>query len=164
MQFVPRIHINPILFCPCRIYTCPYLTSTVNFTLVHNKKKLYYASKFHLMQLSWIIHIFLVLGTEYWKEKQKWEARKKNNETQKYREAKAKVKCTPKNTLYRPEPTQTPALSLMTAVRWNLTKPGIITVISLNRSSGGNFPYVLLGIRAMCNFMNSVSCHPDMVY
>lgn len=71
------------------------------------------------------------------------EARKKNNKTEKYREAKAKEKCTPKNTLYRPEPTQALELSLKRALRWNLTKPGIITVISLNRSSGGNFPHVL---------------------
>lgn len=73
------------------------------------------------------------------------EARKNNNETKKYREGKgkAKEKCTPKNKLYRPEPTQTLESSLKTAWRWNLTKPGIITVILMNRSSGGNFPYVL---------------------
>lgn len=45
-----------------------------------------------------------------------------------------------KDIAYQPELTQTLVLSLMIAVRWDLTKPGIITVISLNRRSSGNLP------------------------
>lgn len=86
-------------------------------------------------------HVALVLCTEYRKEKKKWEARKKNNETKKCR--KSEEKCAPKYIAYSPQLTWTPALSLMTVVRWRLAKPDIVTVIPLNRSSGGNFPYVL---------------------
>ena len=67
--------------------------------------------------------------------------RKKNNETKKCR--KSEEKCAPKYIAYSPQLTWTPALSLMTVVRWRLAKPDIVTVIPLNRSSGGNFPYVL---------------------
>ena len=75
-------------------------------------------------------------------KKKKWEARKKNNETEKCRKSEEE-KCAPKYIAYSPQLTWTPALSLMTVVRWRLAKPGILTVIPLNRSSGGNSPYVL---------------------
>lgn len=84
----------------------------------------------------------LKLIVKYKKKNQ--EAKKKNNKTEKYRKAKENENCGSKNIADHPELIQIyPGLSLMTAVRWNLTEPGIIAVISLNRSSGGNFPDVL---------------------
>ena len=91
------------------------------------------------MWLSWVITKLQYFALNIKKEK-KWEARKKNNETEKCR--KSEEKCSPKYIAYSPKLTSTPALSLMTVVRWRLAKPGIITIIPLNRSTGGNFPYV----------------------
>lgn len=93
------------------------------------------------MWFSWAIMQLQYFALNIEKKKKKWEARKKNNETEKCR--KSEEKCAPKYIAYSPQLTWTPALSLMTVVRWRLAKPDIVTVIPLNRSSGGNFPYVL---------------------